>query len=195
MKRFGQIAWTAALTVGPLLAQEGEKKAGEGAESATSMILLWVNFLILVGGLGYLVKKFGAPFLTARRAKIERDLMEAAEQRKQADARAAEVDRRLSNLDLSLAELRAESQKEIESQQRRVAEQTKAEIAKIRGNLEQEVAAASKSARADLKSYAAHLAIQLAEQKIQSRISPEVDDQLLQAFLHGLPNQAKAQGN
>lgn len=194
MKRAAQTLFTALLTVGPLLAQEAGKAAE--AEPAPNMPLLWVNFVILVAGLTYLIRKFGAPFLAARGAKIQRDISDAAEQRKKADARAAEVDRRLSNLDSSLAEMRAESQKEIETQRKRMAELTQAEIAKIRGNVEQEVASAGKAARAELKRFTAQLAIQLAEQKIQSRITPGVDDGLLKAFLRGLPTAAaKAQTN
>lgn len=194
MRRLGQFAWAVALTVAPLMAQEGHA-AGEG-ESPTSMILLWVNFAILVGGLAWLIRKYGTPFLEARGAKIQRDLADAAELRKKADAQAADVDRRLLNLDASLAGMRAESQKEMDAQRRRIAEQMETEIAKIRANVEQEVATAGKAARAELKSFAGHLAIELAEQKIQSRITPDVDDRLLKTFLHGLPAAgAKAQTN
>jgi len=190
MKRF---ALTVLLTAAPLLAQEGEK-AAEGL-STTTMILLWVNFAILFFGLAWLVRKFGSPFLAARAGKIQRDLAEAAEQRQVAEARAAEVDRRLANLDAAIAEIRAESQKELETLRKRIADLTAAEISKIRANVEYEIAAAGKGARGQLKSYAAQLAIQLAEQRIQSRITPDAEDRLLQAFLHGLPTAAaKAQG-
>jgi F-type H+-transporting ATPase subunit b len=192
MKR---LALSLLLTAGPILAQEGETQTN-GPSPTTTMILLWVNFAILFFGLAWLMRKFGSPFLAARSGKIQRDLAEAAERRQAADARAAEVDRRLANLDSAIAEIRAESQKEIEVQRKRIAELTAAEMSKIRANVEQEVAAAGKGARAHLKSYTAQLAIQLAEQKIQSRITPDAEDRLLQAFLHGLPTAAaKAQSN
>ena len=194
MKKLSRVGLGLALALAPLMAQESQGSA-EG-ESPTTMILLWVNFAILAGGLAWLIRKFGTPFLEARGAKIQRDLTDAAELRKKADAQAADVDKRLMNLDASLAEMRADSKKETDAQQRRIAEQTEGEIAKIRANVEQEIAAAGKAARAELKSFAAQLAIQLAEQKIQSRITPDVDDRLLKAFLRGLPDAgAKAQTN
>lgn len=194
LRRSAQIVFAALLTAAPILAQEGEKHA-EG-ESSMTMILLWVNFAVLAGGIAWLIRKFGAPFLAARGAKIQNDIADAAERKKTADARAAEVDRRLGDLDASLASLRADSQREIEAQKKRIAELTASEIAKIRTGIEQEAASAGKAARAELRRYTAQLAIQLAETKIQSRITPDADDQLLKAFLAGLPSHAaKSQSN
>ena len=96
------------MAAAPLFAQEAQEKTKSGLSPALESILLWVNFAILVGGLAYLVRKYGSPFLAARSQKISQDIVEAARVRKDAEARSAEVDRRLANLQSDLAALRVE---------------------------------------------------------------------------------------
>ena len=90
--------------------------------------------------------------------------------RKDAEARAAEVDRRLASLESEIAALRNAAQTEGEAERQRLARHTEAEIAKIQSHSEQEIASAAKAARADLKRYSAELAIDLAEQKLRARM-------------------------
>src|ERR1700678_1859114 len=141
------VALTAAA---PASAQEAAEKTKSGLSPTWEMILLWVNFAILVGGLAWLVKKYGAPFLAERSQKISQDIVEAARVRKDAEARSAEVDRRLANLESDLAAIRAESQQELKSQRRQAAERSAAEMAKIQAHADQEIAAAGKLARLEL---------------------------------------------
>jgi F-type H+-transporting ATPase subunit b len=197
MKRF---ALSTLLALGmlastPLFAQEGA--AGKSKLSPTwEFILLWANFAILVGGLRYLAKKYGAPFLAARSGKITEDIAEAARVRKDAEARSAEVDRRLANLESDLAALRAESQQELKSQRRQAEARGAAEIAKIREHAEQEIEFAGKLARLDLKRYSADLAVALAARKIQARMTPDTQDALVRGFVRDLdPPAANAQAS
>jgi F-type H+-transporting ATPase subunit b len=170
----------------PAFAQEAQEKTKSGLSPTLESILLWVNFAILVGGLTYLFRKYGSPFLAARSQKISQDIVEAARVRKDAEARSAEVDRRLANLEADMAALRVESQKELESQRRHAAERSTAELAKIQVRAEQEIAAAGKLARLELKRYSAELALALAGQKIQARMTPDTQDALVRGFVKDL---------
>jgi F0F1-type ATP synthase membrane subunit b/b' len=69
-------------------------------------------------------------------------------------------------------------------------QQTMAEMAKIRANAEREIAAAGKAARLDLKRYSAHLAIQLAEEKVRGRVTPDTQDALVREFVRDLDRPA-----
>lgn len=71
--------------------------------------------------------------------------------------------------------------------------ETAAALAKIRVHTEQEIEAAVKSARLDLKRYTAQLAVSLAEQKIRARLDPPSQDALFQGFLHQLDQAPRAQ--
>src|SRR5262249_15191201 len=97
-----------ALVAGMCFAQEHGEEKKETHEAAAEEeggleIWKWVNFLILAGGLGYLIGKNAGPFFKARSADIRKDLETSLRQRQEAEARAAEVDRRLATLDREIA--------------------------------------------------------------------------------------------
>src|SRR5947208_1026189 len=81
----------------------------------------WANFIVLAGGLGYLIGKNAGPFFAGRSQQIRKDMVEAQEARRQSEARAAEVDRRLASLESEIAALRAESQKEAQAEGERLS--------------------------------------------------------------------------
>jgi len=125
----------------------------------------WANFVILAAGLGYLAGKRGGPFFSARSRQISKDIADAAELRKQAEERAAEVERRLAGIESCIAALREEAQNEAR-------------------------AAAAKAARADLKRHSAELAVDLAERLIRERMTPDAQDELVREFIRHLEDPA-----
>jgi F0F1-type ATP synthase membrane subunit b/b' len=74
--------------------------------------------------------------------------------------------------------------------------ETVAHIAKIRAHAQQEIAAAGKAARVELKRYAADLAIGLAGQKLRVRATPDTQEALVRGFVRDLDSpSSKAQAN
>ena len=178
---------------GGALAQEhqgGEKKAGVEKEESFAekheLELKWANFLILAGLLGYFIGKNAGPFFAARSAGIRRDMDESLRQRQEAEAKAADVDRRLANLEKDIAALRGRSEAEGKAETELMAQRTEAEIAKLQARAEQEIASAGKAARGALKRYSAELAMSLAEQKVRARMTPDTEDALVQGFVRNL---------
>ena len=111
---------------------------------------------MLAGGLGYLIAQERRPvFRGAVAWQIRQDMRGRRSAPSQAEARAAAVDRRLANLEAEIAALRAESARKKQAETERFARHTAAEIAKIEAHAEQEIAAAGKAARLELKRYAA----------------------------------------
>jgi len=180
MRRAAQLALLIALAAGACFA--------EGNEGGGSHLLLWkwANFLLLAGGVGYLLVKLLPPMFAARSQAILKDMAESEKTRQDAEARAAEVDLRLAGLEAELGRLRADSQRETQAETERLASHTAAEIAKIQAQSVQEIGAARKAARADLKRYAAELAIDLAEKKIRGRMTPAAEDGLVRGFVRDL---------
>src|SRR5438874_7730040 len=102
MKRPVQILLLLGLAAMAPRAFAQEEKASEKPESfgeKYELELKWVNFLILAGGLGYLIGKHAGPFFAARSSSIRKDMVESEQQRQEAEARGAEVERRLANLE------------------------------------------------------------------------------------------------
>jgi F-type H+-transporting ATPase subunit b len=191
MKRLlGAVIWAGLVVAVPAgFAQEGES-AKEASAGGHEEMWKWANFLVLAGIIGYFVGKNGGPFFAARSRQIRKDLIEAAEVRKDAEARAADVDRRLAHLEADIAGLRAESQREAQEEMERIRQRTVGEVAKIEANAGQEIASAGKAARMELKRYAAKLAIGLAEHKIRDRMTPQVQDELAGDFVRELEEPA-----
>ena len=163
-----------------------EKKDAAEAREARLKIWEWANFALLAAGLGYLIRKHAGPYYAARAAAIRKDLADSERAIEQAEARAAEVDRRLTRLDAEIAALRAESQKESAAEAERYAQQTAAEIGRTGANGEQEIWAAQKAARLELRRYAARLAVELAEQKVRAGMNADADQRLLGDFVRGV---------
>jgi len=196
----------ALLTVAPAVAQEHRAGETQTAEHKTAAevagenpsegehgrleLWKWANFLILAGVLGYMIRKNAGPFFAARSKQIRKDMIEAEHMRKEAEAKAADVDRRLANLEAELGALREETQREQQREQERVRRETAADIAKVQQHAEQEIESAGKAARMELKRYSAELALQLAEKKIRSRMDPAVQDGLVRSFVGDLTKPA-----
>jgi F-type H+-transporting ATPase subunit b len=153
------------------------------------MLLLWeaLNFLILAGLLGWLSVKYGGPLLTARSNEIGEGLAAGEKAKVEADARAAQVQAKLANLGTEIAALRTGAKEEREREAERIRRETQAEIARIRYQAGVEIESAGKLARLEVQRAAARLAIELAEQKVRERMSPEIQAALLQGFLTDLP--------
>lgn len=174
--------------IAPAFAQpEAPPKESVGFAERHEVGLKVVNFAILAIGLGYLIRKNAGPFFDARSRKIRKAMIEAADARKEAEARIMAVESRLANLGVEIAALREESQKEATAEHEQVARLTDAEVAKIRTHAEQEIAAAGKAARMELRRYTARLAVDLAEAKIRTRMTPAAQNALVEGFVTDLP--------
>jgi F0F1-type ATP synthase membrane subunit b/b' len=64
--------------------------------------------------------------------------------------------------------------------------ETQTEIARIHYQAGHEIESAGKQARLEVQRAAAKMAVELAEEKVRARMSPEIQSALLQGFLTGL---------
>jgi F-type H+-transporting ATPase subunit b len=192
MRRLAFAALTLGLSLSVVLAQEKAeaKHESEAASEERLEIWKWANFAILAAGLGYLAVKQGGPFFASRSAEIRKGITDAEALRKDADSRAAEVDRRLANLESDVKQMRATVLAEQAAAAERLRQETAAELARIQDHAGREIESAAKAARVELKRYAARLAIDLAEQKIRSRMNAESQGVLVDDFVRSLDHHA-----
>ncbi len=170
-----------------LLAQHGGEASGETAKAASDELLWkWANFVILAGGLGYLVYRKGGAFFRARTEAIRKGIDEADHLRREAEARVAEVEGRLKNLEAEVESLRAQARKEMAAENERLQRELQALLAKLRGQAEQEIAGAAKAARHEVQAHAAELAVGLAAAKIRGMLDAQVDHALVLSYLEEL---------
>lgn len=177
------------LLAAPIFAQE---PAGGGAAAEKPGLLLWqiLNFLILAGLIGWMAVKQGGPMLASRKKGIQEGLAAGERAKADADARSAEVQKKLGNLEKQIAELRAGAREEQEREADRIRREAKAEMARIHAQAEQEIHSAGKLARIEVQRAAARLAIEIAEQKVRERMTPELQAALLRGFVSDIANGA-----
>jgi len=186
LKRLFICAWLALspAVLSPAAEEHAEAAEAHGGDSLT----LWkvANFVLLAAGLGYLIYKKGIPFFGARGREIRQAIEEASRMKAEAEARAAEIEQRLANLAAEVETLRQNARQETAAEAERAGVRLRQDLEKIQSQAEQEIASAGRAARQELRRHAADLAVELAEQQIRSRMSPEVEDRLVGAAIQEL---------
>jgi len=172
-----------------VLAQEpaGAPQTKQEAEQGDPWIMWkWINFVILVGGLGYMIGKAAPPMFRACSDEIQQALADAAKVKKDAEAKAASIEQRLKNLEVEIDNLRQSARAEAAAEGERIRQETERHLTRIQEQSTQEVVLMTRTARDELRKYSADLAVSLAAQRIRARMNPEVEQNLVDGFLDDL---------
>jgi F-type H+-transporting ATPase subunit b len=175
---------TFLLTAGACLAQE---KGGESDDP----LIVWrlTNFVLLAIGIGYLLAKNLPVFFSSRTSAIQKEIAEAQKLKQESEQRAAAILKRVSSLGADIEAFRAQSHKEMEREGERIREEAAAHIRKINDQAQAEIESAGKTARRELRAYAADLALDLAGQRIQTRLNAGIEAGLVDRFVGDLKRQ------
>jgi F-type H+-transporting ATPase subunit b len=165
-----------------VFAQESAAKA----EPAEDLTWKWVNFGLLAVGLGYLLGKTLPPFFRSRTDDIQKDIVDAQRTKREAEERAAAIERKVSALGADIEAFRTQSKGEMEQEAARIRQETTRMIEKAQQQAGLEIETAAKSARRELQTYAAKLALDLAEQRIRTRLDAAIEDGLVDDFVSDL---------
>ena len=153
-------------------------------------LCLLVNFAVVAGLIVWVSRKNLPGVFRNRTAQIQRAMEEARRASADANQRLADIGARLSKLDAEIAAMRAAAEKEAVAEEARIKAAAEEDARKIIQAAEQEIAAAAKTARRELKAYAASLAVSLAAQQI--RVDPASDQALVQDFAAQLAADGKS---
>jgi F-type H+-transporting ATPase subunit b len=188
MKR---LIWIAVLGAGLCIGQESTQPKGETAENSEDPLAVWkwANFVLLVAGLGYLISKSIPAMFKARTEEIQKGIAEAQQVKQQADKRAADMEVRLAKLGADIEAFRTKAKAEMEQEGQRIQEQTEIHAKKLEAQAASEIETAAKVARASLKQYAADLSLDLAAQRIRTRMDPGTEAGLVDNFVADLKQQ------
>jgi len=166
-----------------LFAQEG-RTASEPSDPWLGW--KWANFAILALGLGYLIRKHVPALFAQRSQEIQRGIQEATKVHQEAEERAAAIERRLASLEGEIETLRDKAHAEIRAEGERIQAETERRVRSIQEQARQEITLMSRGIRDDLRDYSAQLALEHAEQRIRTRITPETESRLVDGFLEDL---------
>jgi len=147
--------------------------------------LFWktVNFIIFFGAMGYFLAKPIGSFLRSRSENITNELKEAEDARDQAQAELAEAKSKVANLEQELTEMRAKGERDAEEIGRNMVAQAQAECERIEKQAATDLDTMGKSARRQLREYAAQLSIETAEKLVRDAINDEDQARILTASL------------
>lgn len=162
------------------------EKAEEPAPKDEMLVWKWANFVILAAGAGYLLSKHLPPFFKSRTGDIQKDITEAQATKLAADKRAAEMDERLNSLGAEIEKFRAHSRIEMEREAARIRQETAHQIEKLQKQAEQEIESAATIASRELHAYASKLSLDLAEQRIRTRLDAPTEAGLIDDFTKDL---------
>jgi F0F1-type ATP synthase membrane subunit b/b' len=172
-------------------AAKSENQAANQSEQGDPWIWWkWANFAILAVGLGYLIRKNVPPLFRKQSEEIHSALAEAAKVAKEAEAHAAAIDRRLTNLQSEIQQLRESARAEMNAESERIRREAEHHLQRIREQSVQEIALMTRAAQDELRRYSAELAVSLAEQRIRSRMNPATQEMLVNEFVHDLHERA-----
>jgi F-type H+-transporting ATPase subunit b len=166
------------------LAQE---KGGESGEDLG--LWRWVNFGILAVGLGYLLVKNLPPFFSSRTSAIQKEITESQKLKRESEERSAAILKRVSNLGAEIEAFRVQSRAEMEREGQRIREDAAAHMQKLNEQAQTEIESAGKTARRELRAYAADLALDLAGQRIRTRLDTDTEAVLVDRFVGDLKSQ------
>jgi len=124
------------------------------------------------------------PYMRQRSAMIVQAMEEARKASEDANRRLAEIEVRLSKLDTEIAGMRAQAEEEAVAEEHRIKAAAEEDARKIVESAQQEIAAAAKLARRELKEYAANLAVSLAKKQIH--VDAPTDHALVRYFAQQL---------
>jgi F-type H+-transporting ATPase subunit b len=155
------------------------RKTGLSVDQAYWLCFL-LNFAIIFVALAWPMWKRLPGMFKGRTRAIQSGIEEARKTSEEARRRLTEVEGRLSRLDVEITEMRREAEQNAAIEEKRIVAETEEERRRIVTSAEQEIALAAANARRELKSYAAGLAVDLAEKKIH--VGKDTDEALVREF-------------
>ncbi len=154
--------------------------------AAIDAVTRWkiANTLIFAIGLGYLIARYAPAFFNARSAEIQRAIQDAMGLKIDAEFRSSEIDRKMAGLAEEVKKLRQHYAAEMEREHERFRHETEAEIEHIRHNIGAEIEALRLEGARMVRQHAAQLALEQAERRLRDRAALDLQDDLVQDFIH-----------
>ncbi len=166
-----------------VLAPEGAQEGGEGKYSEGYKI---INFVLLIGIAGFLLRKPLAGLLVQRSALIRKSLEEGRRALEASQAQLREAEQKLSRLAEEIRAFEEEAAREMRAERERLRKTTGEEAEKILESAQAQVEAATRVGIFELRKFAAQEALKLGEQLIRERLDDSSRKRLVGRFVEEL---------
>jgi F-type H+-transporting ATPase subunit b len=146
------------------------------------------NFLVLFGGLAYLLRKPIKKFLEDRATDINKTIRDAEESHHEAESDLEKTEKRMQELSLEIEELKEKAVLEGQKEKSRIIRTAQEEGERMKRAAQQEIEMLSRAGIRDLKEYAVTMAAAEALERIQKRLTPEKHIVLIDDSIERLEN-------
>jgi F0F1-type ATP synthase membrane subunit b/b' len=168
----------------PVMAAEGGEP--DPADSTAGLIFRWLNFLIVFGGMGWLIARYGGAFFRGNAKEIASSIVQATAEKEEAGRELRAVEAKIERLDKDVAEMREQARQNWEAESQRLYSSGVTEIEKINQAARSELAASERAAQEQLREIAASLAVRDAAALVSSRMNSDLRARIFQGFLADL---------
>jgi len=143
-------------------------------------VAVLLNFAVIAVAIIWISRSKLPGLFRNRTQSIQKAMEEARRTSEDANRRLADIEARLSKLDTEINSMRATAEQESAAEEARIREAAELDARKVVEAAEQEIDAAAKTARRELKAYAAELAVSVAKQHIL--VDASTDQALVRNF-------------
>lgn len=157
---------------------------GEGERKGADHELLFktINFLILAGALGFVLRKPLAQFFTGRSAAIQKGLEEGRKALEASQAQLRAVEEKLQRLGEEIEAFKAFAAREMEAEQQRLREAAAEDAARLLESSRAQMTITTRAAQLELKAFTAQQAVALASEVIRQRLDAAGRERLVSQF-------------
>jgi F0F1-type ATP synthase membrane subunit b/b' len=149
-------------------------------------VFRWVNFAIVFGGAAWLLIRKAGPAFRSHSESIADAIADSRVLREAAEHQRQEAERKLAMLDAEIARMRQSALEDGAAEAHRLRSLAAREIERIQKSAQDEIRAAERASRLELKRVAARLSIARAEALLRVQLTPQADSNLFRSFLAGL---------
>ncbi|MGB7296877.1 MAG: ATP synthase F0 subunit B [Candidatus Aminicenantales bacterium] len=138
-----------------------------------------INFIILFGGLGFLLAKPLRKLLEEAGLAVAQTIQKIESAKKDAKHKLAALQEKMAGLESEVRKIREDGQEAGKQDRDRLLAQARLEVDRIKSLTELEIQMHAQTAQTELREYAAELAVSLAEANIERRMTPELHARLI----------------
>jgi F-type H+-transporting ATPase subunit b len=168
---------------------EGAALAAEGGESpgaSREEIFTWINFVLLVAVLAYLLRQPVREFFAGRSRQVREALEAGRKALNEAQSRLAEVEAKLTHLEEEINSFRASAAREADLERQRLEELTRRDAARLIEAARAQIEMATRAAKLELMIQSGQRIVELAEVLIRQRLDDRTRQRLVTRFVEGL---------
>jgi F-type H+-transporting ATPase subunit b len=173
-----KLSFAFLLVLLPLFLGFSEAEESHGSP-LTDILGKTVNFIILFGGLGFLLAKPIRKFLEEAGLAVEKTIQKTERARKDAEQKFEALKERMSGLESEALKIKEAGREAGKQDSDRLLAQARQEVERIKSLAELEIKIHSQTVQSELKEYAAELAVSAAEANIKRRMTPELHARLI----------------